>query len=79
MSNKVELNEKAMENVMGGISFDKTTQTIGLDGNHQDYHYKELRACWNYFQEHVGEYSNCTPTERDTALLQGMLAEGLIY
>lgn len=77
MSNKVELKENEMNNVMGGIAFENFTNTIGEDKDHMIYHFKDLDACLAYYSAHCGEYS--TPESRDKGIIAGMLAEGLIY
>lgn len=71
MSNKVELNEKEMDIVMGGIGFSNIYGTIGVDIDHQDYHYRNLDACYQYFLAHQ--------SEGDQKIIEGMLKEGLIY
>ena len=77
MSNKVELNEKEMANVLGGLDYDPTVKTIGPNGN-QCYHYNDFNQVYNYVAARVNE-TYASGVERDKAWIEGMLAEGIIY
>ena len=77
MSNKVELNEKEMSNVLGGLKYDEFAKTIGTNTGGLDYHYNDFSQVEAYFNAHVGEYSSAEA--RDAGLIEGMLKAGIIY
>ena len=78
MSNKVELNEKEMANVLGGLDYDPNTQTIGYNNSTLEYHYDDFDKVYNYVVAHLNE-TYATGRDRDTAWINGMLSEGIIY
>ncbi len=77
MSNKVELKENEMNNVMGGVAYETFNKTIGEDYNNMIYHYKDIDACIAYYKAHCDEFDTVEATNK--GIIAGMLAEGLIY
>lgn len=77
MSNKVELKEKEMDRVMGGVAYSDITMTIGEDYNHMNYHFKDIDAIFAYYDAHEAEYD--TVDGLNKGIIAGLLKEGLIW
>ncbi len=78
-SNRVELNEQALDNVVGGLTFETTNKTVHANYGGTVYHFYNREDLVNWAIAHCGEYDGWDPDKRDDDMIRRLLEAGIIY
>lgn len=78
-SNRVELNDKALDNVVGGLTFETTNKTVNANYGGTVYHYYDKDQFISYACALAKEYDGWDPDKRDDDMIRRLLDAGIIY
>ena len=77
--NRVELGNKELDNVMGGLSYDPEAKTVFANSGGTVYHYDSQSAIDSWMYANYKNYAGWDPDKRDNDMLQKLLAAGIIH
>ena len=78
-SKREELNENALDNVVGGLTFETTNKTVHANYGGTVYHFYNREDLVNWATAHIGEYNGWDPDKRDDDMIRRLLEAGIIY
>ncbi len=77
---RMELNQDNLSNVIGGAKFQNyPTNKCGVDADHMIYTFSDQQACTNYLQARIEKYKAMDVSVVDQAVIDDLLAAGLIW
>lgn len=79
LSNRVELNDKVLDSIVGGITFNPSDKSVRANAGGKVYYYDSYDAYSAWMMEHAAEYRNWSADAADQDALSRLLAAGIIH
>ena len=78
-NDRVELDNKELDNVLGGLTFETENKTVQANWGGPVYHFYKRKDLVDWVTENCAAYEGWDPADRDNDMLQKLLAAGIIY